>query len=236
MIADNDPAEHEQDDLLPVPGGGRHGPRGITSKDDRPAVRRNVTDPDSRLMHDSNGGAIQGYNAQLAVSDDGLILSAQLVQDINDRRQLQPMSQAALAAALLVHQARCLGQCPSLGRCCLASAACEAGNRPRDCDDTDCPCLADWIGALLFDAGYWSQDNLTAPGPDRLIAPGKNAARPQPGQDHDPPPQNADPATLMIYRLATEEGAALYKRRSATVEPVNGHLKDRTALRRFAPR
>ena len=183
------PAEHEQDDLLPVPGGGRHGPRGITSKDDRPAVRRNVTDPDSRLMHDSNGGAIQGYNAQLAVRDDGLILSAQLVQDINDRRQLQPMSQAALAAALLVHQARCLGQCPSLDRCCLASAACKAGNRPRGCDDADCPCLADSIGALLFNAGYWSQDNLTAPGPDRLIAPGKNAARPQPGQDHDPPPR-----------------------------------------------
>ena len=40
----------------------------------------------------------------------------------------------------------------------------------------------------------------------------------------------------MIYRLATEEGAALYTRRSATIEPVNGHLKDRTALRRFARR
>ena len=40
----------------------------------------------------------------------------------------------------------------------------------------------------------------------------------------------------MIYRLATEEGTALYRRRSATVEPVNGHLKDRTALRRFARR
>ncbi|MBG0831101.1 transposase [Planomonospora sp. ID67723] len=139
-------------------------------------------------------------------------------------------------AALLVHQARCLGQCPKLDRCCLTSATCESGNRPRGCDDTDCPCLADWIGTLLFDAGYWTQDNLTVPGPDRLIAPGKNAARPQPGQDHDRPPQNADPATLMIHRLATEEGAALYRRRGATVEPVNAHLKDRTALRRFARR
>jgi hypothetical protein len=170
------------------------------------------------------------------VSDDGLILSVRLVQDINDRRQLQPMSQAALAAALLVHQARCLGRCPKLDRCCLTSAACESGNRPRGCDDTDCPCLADWIGTLLFDAGCWTQDNLTVPGPDRLIAPGKNASRSQLGQDHDPPPQGADPATLMIHRLAAEEGAALYKRRSATVEPVNGHLKDRTALRRFARR
>lgn len=230
------PAEREQADLSPVPGGGRHGPRGITTNE-RPVARRNVTDPDSRLMHDANGGAIQGYNAQLAVSDDGLILSAQVVQDINDRRQLQPMSQAALTAALLVHQARCLRQCPTLGGCCVvASAASQRSDHPRGCDGTGCPCLADWIGTLLFDAGYWTHDNLTAPGPDRLIAPGKNAALPQLGQHHDPPAQGADPATQMIHRLATDEGAALYKRRSATVEPVNGHLKDRTALRRFARR
>lgn len=37
----------------------------------------------------------------------------------------------------------------------------------------------------------------------------------------------------MIHRLATVEGAALYKRRGATVEPANGHLKDRIALGRF---
>ncbi|MEZ7129033.1 transposase [Nonomuraea sp. AD125B] len=234
---DSPPAEREQADLSPVPGGGRHGPRGITTKDGRPVARRNVTDPDSRLMHDANGGTIQGYNAQLAVSDDGLILSAQVVQDINDRRQLQPLSRAALTAALLIHQARCLHRCPTLGGCCVAaSAAGQSSGHPRGCDGTHCPCLADWIGTLLFDAGYWTHDNLTAPGPDRLIAPGKNAALPQPGQHPGPPPQDADPATLMIHRLATDAGVALYKRRSATVEPVNGHLKDRTALRRFARR
>jgi hypothetical protein len=147
------------------------------------------------------------------------------------------MSQAALTAALLVHQARCPRQCPDLDGCCVAaSAADRSSGHPRGCDGTHCPCLADWIGTLLFDAGYWTQDNLTAPGPDRLIAPGKNAALPHPGQHRDPPPQDADPATHMIHRLATDEGAALRKRRSATVEPVNGHLKDRTALRRFARR
>jgi hypothetical protein len=40
----------------------------------------------------------------------------------------------------------------------------------------------------------------------------------------------------MIHRLATAEASALYKRRAATVEPVNGHLKERIALRRFARR
>ncbi|GAB3976690.1 hypothetical protein GCM10029978_116260 [Actinoallomurus acanthiterrae] len=231
------PSAREQPDLTPVPGGGRHGPRGIKTKDERPVARRNVTDLDSRLMQDRNGGMIQGYNAQLAVSDDGLILNPHLVQDANDRRQLQPMVQAAVTAALLIHRARCSRQCPSLGRCCIdASAERDDGGHPWGCTDTDCPCRADWIGALLFDAGYWTQDNLTAPGPDRLIAPGKNGELPQSGEHHDPPPEDADPATVMVHRLATEEGAALYKRRGATVEPVNGHLKDRTALRRFARR
>ena len=54
-------------------------------------------------MQDTDGGQLQGYNAQLAVSADGLILSPELVQDCNDRRQLQPMSRAAVQAARLVH-------------------------------------------------------------------------------------------------------------------------------------
>jgi DDE family transposase len=161
-----------------------------------------------------------------------------LVQDGNDRQQLRPMSSAAVTAALVIHQARCPRQCPAPGGCCIAASAGEAadGNHPQGCAHPTCPCLADWVGTLLFDAGYWTQDNLTAPGPDRLIAPGKNHTLPQPGQDQAPPPAEADPATRMIHRLASEEGAAVYKRRSATVEPVNGHLKDRTQLRRFARR
>jgi hypothetical protein len=50
------------------------------------------------------------------------------------------------------------------------------------CGNPGCPCLADWAGILLFDAGYWTEDNLTAPGPDRLIAPGKNRDLPGPIQ------------------------------------------------------
>ena len=227
------------EDIAAVPGGGRRGQRGKKSCDDRPAARRNVTDPDSRLMQDANGGQVQSYNAQLAVSADGLILSPELVQDCNDRRQLQPMSRAAVQAARLVHQARCSGGCPSAG-CCITGVMPAAGQSADQmtpgCGQPGCPCQADWIGILLFDAGYWTEDNLTTPGPDRLIAPGKNRDLPRPSQDPPPLPQDADPGTRMIHRLATAEGSALYKRRAATVEPVNGHLKERIALRRFARR
>ncbi len=40
----------------------------------------------------------------------------------------------------------------------------------------------------------------------------------------------------MSHRLRTPEGHQAYKRRAATVEPVNGHLKDQTGLRRFSRR
>src|SRR3954451_8006345 len=61
----------------------------------------------------------------------------------------------------------------------------------------------------LADAGYLSAANLTAPGPDRLIAVGKggrqhNQALRQPASGD--PPSNADPIEAMAHRLRTPEG------------------------------
>ncbi|MFD0509971.1 transposase [Streptomyces sp. NBC_00371] len=222
-----------------IPGGGKRGSRGNSVKGRLPQVRRNVTDPDSRQMQGADGGALQGYNAQLAVGADGLIMACELVQDSNDRRQLKPMMPVTVAAALAVHQARCLRQCPDLGGCCIEAFTSPKGAgilSTSECSQTSCPCTLDWIGTLLFDSGYWSEENLNAPGPDRLIAPGKARDLPQVDHNVKPPPEDADAATRMLYRLATEDGSATYKRRAATVEPVNGQLKDRTRLRRFARR
>jgi len=223
-----------------VPGGGRHGPRGMPKKEDRLQVRRNVTDLDSRLMRDAAGGTLQGYNAQLAVSDDGLILCPVLVQDANDRRQLQPMSQAVVEIAGHVHRARCTRRCVAGHGCCVDLPPTTSALKPTvaiyGCGQHTCPCRMDYIGTLLFDNGYWTEDNLAASGPDRLIATGKKRDLPRQGQTPKPLPDDADAGTRMRHRLATPEGAALYKRRGAVVEPVNGHLKECTALRRFARR
>jgi len=40
----------------------------------------------------------------------------------------------------------------------------------------------------------------------------------------------------MAWRLSTPDGKALYKKRGATVEPLNGITKDRRGLRRFSRR
>lgn len=165
----------------------------------------NLTDADSRRMPTKKGW-IHGYNAQLAVSDDQIILAAALTQQPSDVQAFIPMTRAAEAAV------RALGE---------ATGAELA------------------IGVVLADAGYLSAANLTAPGPDRLIALGKNRQLQADARDRPaagPPPPGADPLTAMGHRLRTPEGIATYKRRAATVEPVNGHLKDRIGLRRFSLR
>lgn len=167
-----------------------------------PAPVANTSDPDSRKMSTRSGGFVQGFNAQLAVTDDHLILATALTQDANDYNAFEPMMKAARAA--IEHTGE-LGE----------------------------------LGTILADAGYWSDDNLTVKGPDRLIASGKHHEITRDARDHPtqgPPPPDASPAERMRHRLRTPEGHATYKRRSATVEPVIGHLKDQTGLRRFSRR
>ncbi len=96
------------------------------------------------------------------------------------------------------------------------------------------------IDLALADAGYWSEDNATAPGPDRLIATMKDhkqrrAARDL-GQTTGPPPANAAPADAMEHRLRTTEGAAAYAQRSHTIEPVFADRKENRAMRGFRRR
>lgn len=161
----------------------------------------NLTDPDSRLMTEgSGGGSVQGYNAQVAVTDDHLILGVHVSQDANDKHCYEPT---------------------------LAQAAVRAAALGKD------------IELVLADAGYFTADNITATGPDRLIAPGKNrdvAADACESPALEPPPEDPDPLDAMRHRLRQPDNAERYKRRSATVEPVIAHIKDQTQLRRFARR
>lgn len=183
----------------PRPGAGKHRkPKHL------PDVVANTTDPQSRIMP-TRKGFLQGYNAQLAVSADHVIVAVSLTQSTNDQGCFVPMMQAAQHAA--------------------ASLRAQSGS-----DDH-------LLGTVLADAGYASDANLAAAGPDRLIALAKGrdlakATACEPAQA----PLSAD-ATIrqqMAHRLHTEEGRTLYKRRGATVEPAIGNLK--TLLDRFSRR
>jgi transposase len=104
---------------------------------------------------------------------------------------------------------------------------------------TQMDALGKTIGLVLADNGYFTEANLTSPGPDRLIAPGRGRdvhhdAKHHPNQG--PPPPDLSPTDAMRHTLRDPDQAQRYKRRSATVEPVIGHLKDRIGLRRYARR
>jgi transposase len=169
-------------------------------------ARRNVTDPDSRLMPVRGGGFIQGYNPQNVTSEDGLVLATRLTGSPADTRFYEPMVAEAGAAA----------------------AAMAAAGGPGDGK----------IGQVLADAGYLSLDNLNCPGPGRLIATGSRRdldARAR--ADGDPAGHWKDPAiTGMAARLATEEGAAAYRRRSHIGETFHGDVKHNMGIRRLSLR
>ena len=61
-------------------------------------VRRNITDPGSRLMPVRGGGFIQGCNAQNVTSSDGLIIATRLTGDTTGTRWYEPMISDAAAA------------------------------------------------------------------------------------------------------------------------------------------
>lgn len=170
-------------------------------------VKRNLSDPDSRIMPVRGGGFVQGYNVQAAVSDDHVILAVNVVDTPTDVTQAQDMMRRVEQAAHIITE--------HTGR-----------------SDTT-------IGVLLYDAGYDSNANLTAPGPDRLIANAKRHhhernARTNPTTG--PPPPDATPRQAMDHRLRTPEGITAYHRRSATVETVFGHLKAVLGIRQLLTR
>jgi transposase len=100
--------------------------------------------------------------------------------------------------------------------------------------------ITEQIGLALADAGYDSDANLTCPGPDRLIAIAKahkqRAAIREHGYTDGPPPPNATAREEMEHLLRTPQGAAAYKQRSGTIEPVFGNHKHNRGFRIFRRR
>jgi transposase len=57
-------------------------------------AKRNITDPDSRIMH-ARGALVQGYNGQALVGERRVIIAADITTSPNDSNQLVPMLAAA---------------------------------------------------------------------------------------------------------------------------------------------
>jgi hypothetical protein len=160
--------------------------------------RANVSDPQSRVMK-SPQGWVQGFNAQAAANELGVVIAGDVTQQGNDSWQCQPMMAATLAS--------------------LEAAGVD-----------------DNVGIMLFDAGYLSDANLKADGPDRLIATGKSHTLRRSKPTSGPAPQGVSATAAMEHRLRTPEGAEIYKKRQHIIEPVFGTIKETRGFRRFSRR
>jgi transposase len=81
------------------------------------------------------------------------------------------------------------------------------------------------IGKALFDAGYASDDNFTTPcEPEPYVAVTREARQTGRLRDGRQPARAKESWQQMTARLDTPQGKALYKRRSAIIEPVFAQL------------
>jgi transposase len=187
--------------------GGQPGKPISETPDDK--AQTSFTDPEMKIMPQSNKGWDYGGNAQVVVDDvSQIIMACDVVTDTNDKQQAVPMAEQALAN--------------------LKQAGIE---RPRDAAGQQQP-----IAAAL-DSGYFSGQavsGLEALGFDPYLATerqkhhGSPAAPPRSGK--------GTPTEQMRAKLQTARGRAVYGLRKGVVEPVFGQIKGARGFRRFSLR
>jgi transposase len=157
-------------------------------------AKANVTDPESRIMK-TQGGYVQGYNAQAVVTEAQIILAAAVTQEENDVRQLHPMLTEVQENLQTIKH-------PQAITTALADAGyCSEANLTE----------ADPAGPELLIATNkdWKQ---------------RQALREQP-PPRGRCPKGLTARARMERMLLTKRGRRLYKKRGQTVEPVFGQIK-----------
>ncbi len=168
-------------------------------------AKANVTEPESRIMK-TRKGYLQGYNAQAAVTEEQIIVAAEVTQEANDVDQLHPMLE-------------------------------------KTAENLEAAGVEEKPGVALADAGYFSESNVEkkdeagSDGPELLIATRKDRKQRKAARERPPPrgriPKGISVRERMERKLMTQRGRATYKKRSRTVEPVFGQIKDARRCDRF---
>lgn len=157
--------------------------------------KANITDPESRIMKNRKG-FVQAYNCQAACTEDQIIVSVDVTRDENDLYQLEPMLEQT------------------------ESTLQEAG-------------VDGEVEALAADAGYFRDDldikEIEKQGPELLVCTQKSHKLRKELRDKGCPkgriPNNISNRDRMNRRLLTKRGYNIYKKRSYTIEPVFGQIK-----------
>jgi transposase len=168
--------------------------------------KANITDPESRIMKNRKG-FVQAYNCQAACTEDQIIVSADVTQEENDLHQLEPMLKQA-----------------------------EATIQETGIDGK--------IKVLAADTGYFRDDldikAIEEQGPELLVCTKKSHKLRKELKDKGSPkgriPNNISNRDQMNRKLLTKRGYNIYKKRSYTIEPVFGQIKQCLKMESFLRR
>jgi transposase len=172
-------------------------------------AQTNFTDPEARIMKQSNKGFDYSYNAQAVVDGaNQIIVAAEVTVAANDKEQAVPMAEAALNN--------------------LDAAGID---RPKGADGA--------AAAIpnTADAGYFSESavkGLEGLGMDPYVAVGrqKHHEEPVPSETATPSAE-AGVKGKMQEKLRSAAGKVLYAARKQIVEPVFGMIKSARGIRKF---
>ena len=174
-------------------------------------AQTNFTDPEAKVMKQSNKGFDYSYNAQAVVdAENQIIVAAEVTTQANDKQQGVPMAQAALDN--------------------IEAAKIE---RAMDAEGKPVPIVN------TADTGYFSEEavaDLEKMGIDPHFATGRQKhhepATPVVPSTGEPTPAKSA-KEKMQDKLQTATGKLLYAARKHIVEPVFGQIKGVRGIRRF---
>jgi transposase len=163
-------------------------------------LRTNLTDPESRILKVA-GGYVQGFNAQAVVTEEQVVVAAEVVGEATDFDAFHPMLDAARE---MLDQA---GVSDRIGAVVADAGYASQANRAKVRQPGDDPVsyvAVPPIGGKKLPDGGDPPDRREAKDP--TLKP-------------------------MKERLASAEGRRLYARRKVMVEPVFGQMKGRSGPR-----
>jgi transposase len=172
-------------------------------------AQTNFTDPEARIMKQSNKGFDYSYNAQAVADGAGqIIVAAEVTIAANDKQQAVPMARAAL---------------DNLGAAGI--------DRPRAADGTPA------ATPNTADTGYFSEgaiEGLEGLGMDPYLAVGRQKHHEEPVPSETATPSaGAGVKGKMREQLRTATGKVLDAARKRIVEPVFGMIKSARGIREF---
>lgn len=185
-------------------------PSEARAKVDGKSKKINTTDPESRIMKGPHGH-LQGYNAQIAVTKDQVIMAAELYKESSDAQLLHPVLESAKRNA---SQAGCATR--------IEDAVADAGYMSED--------------NLIRE--NTSENGKEKEGPRLFIATKKDRYLARELKETpiiDEPLDESELTALekMTARHMSARGRELFKLRATTVEPVFGQIKEGRRCRRF---